>query len=347
MNSISELYPLGWQAFFQQQLTLDEYETGFPARVISHDRSLYRLISSSGKHNLPINTSLPSMTVGDWVLLDEDLSFNRLLERKSFFSRRAPGSKIDRQLIAANIETVFIVSSLNHDFNLSRIERYLVMANEAHVEPILVLTKADLCHDITSIMSTLNEFDPFLRFEVVNSLDIASCDALKQECSSGKTVALLGSSGVGKSTLVNTLLQEGAQSTASIRDDDSKGRHTTTARSIHFIPNGGVIIDTPGMREVQITDCEEGINQTFSDVDELAQQCKFNNCSHTGERGCAIAKALEQNEIDPRRLANYQKLTKEVQRNSMALHELKAKDKNFSKMVNSVIRQNKRSKGQN
>jgi ribosome biogenesis GTPase len=264
------------------------------------------------------------------------------LDRKSLFSRRSAGTKVSKQFIASNVETVFIVSSLNDDFNLSRIERYLVTAREACVDPIIVLTKADLANNQESLLSQLSEFDANLRVICVNALDMATCIELKNECAIGKTVALLGSSGVGKSTLVNTLLMSNQQKTKGIREDDSKGRHTTTARSIHFIPSGGIIIDTPGMRELQLASCEEDIESTFDDISKLALACRFSDCSHEIEKGCAVLDAIDRGMISRRRLNNYLKLKREALRNSMALHERKAKEKSFSKMVNSVIRQNQR-----
>jgi len=338
MNNFSELKQLGWQPFFLQQLTLEEFELFEPARVVAHDRSRYVVFDGISYKSLDIIKSLPKMTVGDWLLIDEQSQFVRLLERKSLLSRRSAGSKLGLQLIASNIEALFIVSSLNYDFNLSRIERYLVLAREAEVEPIIVLTKADLASNKDDALDQLEKLDSRLSVFCVNALDKDSCERLKEECPVGTTVALLGSSGVGKSTITNTLLQSDVQLTKTIREDDSKGRHTTSSRSIHFIPGGGVLIDTPGMRELKITDCSEGLDSTFNDIGRLAKECKFADCSHTCEVGCAVLKALEDGLINPRRLANYQKLKREEKRNSMELHELRAKEKSFKKMVNSVTR---------
>lgn len=341
MNNFSELKKLGWQPFFLQQLSLEEYELFKPARIVSHDRSRYMIFDGTSYQSLDILKSFPKMTVGDWLLINKESQFVRLLERKSLFSRRSAGSKLGLQLIASNVETLFIVSSLNHDFNLSRIERYLVLAREAEVEPIVVLTKVDLASNKEHALDELNKLDSGLRVFCVNSLDRESCESLKEECPVGTTIALLGSSGVGKSTITNTLLQSEVQSTRSIREDDSKGRHTTSSRSIHFIPNGGVLIDTPGMRELKITDCSDGIESTFDDIGRLAQECKFADCRHTSEVGCAVLQAVEDGLLEYRRLANYQKLKREEERNSMELHELRAKEKSFKKMVNSVTRKSK------
>lgn len=257
------LQQLGWQPVFQQQLTLEDYDHSVIARITAHHRSGYTLASEQGEITLPIHHNQPAMTVGDWVILNSELQFDRLLERQSLFSRKAAGSRVAEQYISANIDTVFIVVSLNNDFNLSRIERYLALANEAQVEAVIVLTKKDLCDDYEDKVQQVQSLDPMLMIEAVNSLDQGSTQVLSPWCKIGKTVALMGSSGVGKSTLVNSLLGEASQATGGIREDDSKGRHTTTSRSLHLLASGGLLLDTPGMRELQLADCAEGVSETF------------------------------------------------------------------------------------
>lgn len=346
MNSNLTLPQLGWQPYFQQQLTLEDYENRTIARIYVHHRSGYELISEQGTSTLPIRTSLPQMTVGDWVLLNEEGDFDRLLDRSSLFQRKAAGTKLAEQYISANIDTVFIVSSLNQDFNLSRIERYLAVTHEAGVEPVIVLTKADLCDDTDEKKASLLAVDPLLLVETVNGLDEESVKVLKGWCKPGKTVAFIGSSGVGKSTLINTLTGETEQKTQGIREDDSKGRHTTTSRSIHFLDSGGVLIDTPGMRELQLTGCEDGIHETFSDIEELTSQCRFFDCQHQSEPGCAVQAALQAGEIDERRLNNYFKLLREQERNSASLAELHDKNRKLGKFYRSVQSENRmRKKG--
>ncbi|KIP76088.1 MULTISPECIES: ribosome small subunit-dependent GTPase A [Vibrio] len=328
---------LGWKPFFQQQLTLDDYEDTLFARVIAHHRSGYVVVSEQGETHLPIQASLPSMTVGDWVILNHQQQFSRLLERRSLFSRKAAGSKVAEQLIAANVDTVFIVCSVNHDFNLSRIERYLTLVNEADVEPVIVLTKADLCDDVDELKTQVQRLDPLLMVESVNGLDESSVSKLMSWCGEGQTVAFIGSSGVGKSTLVNTLLGEQEQETGGIREDDSKGRHTTTSRSIHLLPSGGVLMDTPGMREIQLTDCEAGVSETFSDIEALAEQCRFGDCQHQTEPGCAVQAAIEDGTLEMRRFTNYQKLLREQAHNGATLAKKRAQSKQFGKMVRNVV----------
>ncbi|NVK24799.1 MAG: ribosome small subunit-dependent GTPase A [Gammaproteobacteria bacterium] len=343
MSTTFSLNQLGWQSFYQQQLSLNEFESSTPARIVEHHRSEYVLQTEQSQIKLNITSSLPPMTVGDWLLLSEDHQFERLLERKSKISRKASGSKLKEQLIAANIDTLFIVSSFNHDFNLSRFERYLAIAHEAEVEPVIVLTKQDLCDGQQAhYLTQLQELDPYLLVESVNSTDHESVNALSAWCKPGKTISFIGSSGVGKSTLVNTLMSsahtaERLQATGAIREDDSKGRHTTTSRSLHFMPSGSVLIDTPGMRELQLAACESGVSQTFADVEQLANACRFSDCQHQTEPGCAVRAALESGELEQRRFDNYIKLMREQARNSASLQQQRAQDKALGKMYRRVM----------
>lgn len=330
------LQQLGWQPVFQQQLTLEDYDHSVIARITAHHRSGYTLASEQGEITLPIHHNQPAMTVGDWVILNSELQFDRLLVRQSLFSRKAAGSRVAEQYISANIDTVFIVVSLNNDFNLSRIERYLALANEAQVEALIVLTKKDLCDDYEDKVQQVQSLDPMLMIEAVNSLDQDSTQVLSPWCKTGKTVALMGSSGVGKSTLVNSLLGEASQATGGIREDDSKGRHTTTSRSLHLLESGGLLLDTPGMRELQLADCAEGVSETFSDVEELAMHCRFSDCHHESEPGCKIRAAIESGELSERRFTNYQKLLREQARNGASLAEQRASNKQLSKMYRNV-----------
>ncbi|MEZ8773554.1 ribosome small subunit-dependent GTPase A, partial [Vibrio sp. 10N.247.310.17] len=321
-------------------MTLEDYDQSVIARITAHHRSGYTLASEQGEIVLPIHQNQPAMTVGDWVILNSELQFGRLLGRQSLFSRKAAGSRVAEQYISANIDTVFIVVSLNNDFNLSRIERYLALANEAQVEAqveaVIVLTKKDLCDDYEDKVQQVQSLDSMQMIEAVNSLDQDSTQVLSPWCKTGKTVALMGSSGVGKSTLVNSLLGEAEQATGGIREDDSKGRHTTTSRSLHLLTSGGLLLDTPGMRELQLADCAEGVSETFSDVEELAMHCRFSDCHHESEPGCKIRKAIESGELSERRFANYRKLLREQARNGASLAEQRASNKQLSKMYKTV-----------
>lgn len=312
---------LGWRSTFQQQLSLNELETDTPARIIAQHRSEYLLQSEQGEIHLPILHSMPPLTVGDWLLLDREQRFVRAFERFSLFSRKAAGHKNALQLIAANVDTVLLVSSLNHNFNLNRLERYLALAHEAQVEPLVVLSKADLCPNPEDYVQRVQKLDRHLVVEAINGLDAQSVNKLRPWCGVGQTLALLGSSGVGKSTLVNTLLGQATQHTGAISAEQDKGRHTTTARSLHAIPMGALLLDTPGMRELQLSDCEAGVAATFADISEWAQHCRFVDCQHESEPGCAVQTAIQAGELELRRLQNYRKLQREQAHNAASLAE--------------------------
>ncbi len=335
--NFTDLQPFGWHPFFQQQLSLDEWELCSPARIVDYQRTVFTCVNDKGKQTLSISSSMPGMTVGDWILLDETDVFSRLLERSSVFVRKSAGSKVDTQLVAANIDTVFIVCSMNQDFSLNRIERYLALAHEAGVEPVIVLSKADLADNAQYYLDQVATLGQQLAVVAVNGLHTTSVVSLLPWCTSGKTVALLGSSGVGKSTLVNTLLGDSSQLTAEIRADDDEGRHTTTSRSLHSLSGGGSLLDTPGMRELQLVDCEQGIEAAFSDVTELAQRCKFTDCQHLSESDCAVKHAIELGDLDARRLNSYRKLQREQLLNSATQAEKHRRDRQFGKMVRNAM----------
>lgn len=330
------LQQLGWKTAFQQQLTFTDIECSTVAKVIAHHRSAYLLATEKGEMSLPVHQSQPLMSVGDWVVLNTAQKFERLLERQSLFSRKASGSKVVEQYIAANIDTVFIVVALDHDFNLSRIERYLALVNEAQVEPVVVLTKVDLCDDVNDKIKQVQQLDSQLIIEAVNSLDVRSAKVLLSWCKVGQTIALMGSSGVGKSSLINSLLGRKVQVTAGVREDDSKGRHTTTSRSLHLLASGGLLLDTPGMRELQLADCTAGVEETFADLEALISQCRFANCQHHTEPGCKVIAAIDSGVLTERRFNNYKKLLREQARNGATLADKRRHDKQLSKMYKKV-----------
>ena len=328
----STLAQLGWRPFFQQQLRLEQWE--YPvARVIAQHRNRLDLLGEAGERGLDLHPDMPEITVGDWLVLSPEGNFDKLLERQSLFQRKAAGSKIGEQLIAANVDSLFIVTSLNDDFNLNRIERYLSLANDVGAVPVVILSKADLSADPEKFCHQVQALDSLLMVVTINCLDADEVHKLSPWCKTGNTVALMGSSGVGKSTLVNTLLGKTVQTTGAIREDDSMGRHVTTGRSLHRIPQGGLLLDTPGMRELQLADCDVGVNTTFADITSLAKQCRFGNCQHDSEPGCAVQNSIGRGELEARRLSSYQKLMREQAFNSATLAEKRARDKNFGKMI--------------
>jgi len=337
MSNVYSLVNLGWQPFFQQQLSLQEWTDFTPARIIEQHKTEVALVNEAESFTLGLQHTMPDMVVGDWLLLDEQKRFVRLLERKTCFQRKAAGSKVGKQLIAANVDTAFIVCSMNHDFNLNRIERFLSLANDAGAEPVILLSKSDLAETPEHYIAQVQKLDNLLNILAINCLSIESTANLLPWVKEGNTVVVLGSSGVGKSTLVNALLGESKQSTGGTRTDDDKGRHTTSRRSLIGLSAGGMILDTPGMREVQLANCEQGISATFADIEQLAQQCRFKDCQHQGEPGCAVQHAIAQERLEQRRLDNYLKLRREEMQNSASLAEKRATDKALGKFYKRTI----------
>lgn len=321
---------LGWTNFFQAQLGEDEWTLARPARVVEVQRGLATLLTATGQALLPTQRTGP-LAVGDWLLLDGGGGFLRLLDRQSAIGRKAAGTGQARQLIAANVTVMAIVSSCNADFNPGRLERYLVLARQSGVEPLVLLTKADLCDDPGHFAAQARSLDRGVVVETVDATDPATAGRLLPWTGRGQVMVLTGSSGVGKSTLANLLGQAG-QVVQGIREDDAHGRHTTTARSMHRLAAGGWLIDTPGMRELALADVAEGIGEVFDDITALEASCRFRDCGHQGEPGCAVAAAIDAGELEPRRLASWLKLRREDRWNSETLAEAHARNRAFGRM---------------
>ncbi|MEM7256128.1 MAG: ribosome small subunit-dependent GTPase A [Pseudomonadota bacterium] len=337
--------PLGWQPFFQQQLRHDEWDTAQPVRVVQQHRAEVVVSDGVNDFKLPVMPSIPELVVGDWLLLDDQGRCSRRLERKTCFSRKSAGARIEKQLLSANVDTAFIVCSMNEDFNLNRIERYLSLVNESGASPVVILSKSDLACDPGAFIARVQALDPLLMVEALDARSAADAVRLAPWIKSGETIVVLGSSGVGKSTLVNCLCANSGQATGRIRESDDKGRHTTTARALISIDEGGVIIDTPGMREIQLAENKTGISRTFSDIEELAMQCRFSDCQHTNEPGCAVLGAVAAGRIEARRLTNYRKLLREEELNSASISQRRESDRAFGKMVKAAIGESSRFKG--
>ncbi|MBI1217576.1 MAG: ribosome small subunit-dependent GTPase A [Rhodobacteraceae bacterium] len=313
---------LGWSAFFADQVTPQEAALA-PMRIATvHRARLTALFQGDTlRLTLPVHAKTTDFAVGDWVLADPYTHLlHRRLDRRTLLERHTAGAHVP-QLIAANIDTLFIVTSCNADFNPARLERYLALANEAGAFPVIVLTKVDAIADAQDYVAQAAALQRGLAVVTLNAKSPAAAAVLAPWCGAGQTVALVGSSGVGKSTLLNTLAGEGQgvpQETGAIREDDAKGRHTTTARSLHAISGGGWVIDTPGMRTLHVSDVAFGIEALFAEITELAPLCRFRDCTHAHEPGCAVQAAVASGALDPERLARWRKLHDENRSNTPA-----------------------------
>lgn len=310
------LTDLGWTASLQDDITEAEAMLP-PARLTALHRGRVEAIAASGPIELlcPPNLPVTVMAVGDWVLCDGP-RVGRVLARTTLLQRRAAGTGTEAQLIAANVDTMFITTSCNGDFNAARIERYLVLAHSAGITPVVLLTKADLA-DPAPFVAAAAALSAGLSVLALNAKSAEVATALAPWVQKGQTAVLLGSSGVGKSTIANSL---GAnQATGDIREVDAKGRHTTTARNLLPLTAGGWLIDTPGVRELQLTDVADGIDILFSDLIDLSAQCRFRDCQHDHEPGCAVQAAIAAGSIDAARLPRWRKLVTEEKTNTAAM----------------------------
>jgi ribosome biogenesis GTPase len=318
MTSTHEaLTGLGWRTYFSEQVTGEEAQQCLPVRVMAVHRGKIAVAGAGAQHFVSpyIAGAGPSddhPTVGDWLLIDRDsLEPVRVLGRMNLFKRRAPGDPRREQMIAANVDTLFIVASCNQDFSVARLERYLVLARDVGVNPVVVLTKTDLADTPETFVAAARAIEPGLRVETVNGRDPASAARLASWCGKGETVALLGSSGVGKSTLINTLRGSDSIATQAIRAGDGTGRHTTTVREMHRFDQGGWLLDTPGMRELQLSDAAAGISEVFDDLILAAQDCRFSDCAHGAEPGCAVRAAIADGTLTSDRFDRWRKLAVE------------------------------------
>ena len=319
---VSKLEPLGWNDFFRDQIAGDA-PTPQVARIVEEQRGAYRVsgdvdgwaeVSGKFRHDARATADFPS--VGDWVCVAPSASdravITRRLERRSTISRKAAGRAVEEQVVAANVDTIFLVTAFAEDLNPRRLERYLTVVRDAGAVPVVVLNKTDLSADPEAEAADVRSRLPFVDVLAISARHGGGLDALDAYLSPAQTVALIGSSGVGKSTLVNRLLGEERLRTAEISEVDGKGKHTTTARHLIALPGGALLIDTPGMRELQPWVEESAIAETFEDIAELAQGCRFGDCAHQTEPGCAVLAAVERGELAAERLEHYRHLGREI-----------------------------------
>ncbi len=344
-SGLSHLLELGWHPHFTVQIAPGDLESVIPVRIVAVHRDAFEVLGPAFEGRVLPVRSKPPATVGDWLVLDADHRLSRVLERRSLFKRKSPGESRDVQLLAANVDTVFLVTSANDEFNPARLERYLAIAREAEVTPVVVITKADLARDLRTYLEAARGLTPGLVVEAVDARSPSDCAALRAWLTPGQTVALLGSSGVGKSTLANSLLGADQQATAAIRESDARGRHTTTGRSLHRLPGGAWLLDSPGMRELQLVDAAEGIGEVFDDITALAARCRFGDCRHEAEPGCAIQDAIAAGDLDPDRLGRYQKLVREERHNSQSIAEARARSRTFGKQAKDILEAKARRRG--
>ncbi|MEC9489208.1 MAG: ribosome small subunit-dependent GTPase A [Halanaerobium sp.] len=321
-----DLRELGWDEFYASQFIEYEKEEKFvPGRIAVEHKHLYRVYTAegdflaevSGKFCFEARERSDYPAVGDWVVLsirpaEKRGTIHAVLQRKNKFSRKVAGLKTDEQIVAANIDYTLLITSLNQEFNPRRIERYLALIWDSGSNPVVVMNKADLCSDLDEKIAQLESVAIGVPYHITSCLDGRGVDELAEYLAGNRTIAFLGSSGVGKSTIINRLLGEERQDTGEIRYKDSRGKHTTTYRELIIRDKGGLLLDTPGMREIQLWNAEEGMGEAFDDIEELARSCKFNDCKHDTEPGCAVKEAIARGIIAGERLENYRKMKREL-----------------------------------
>ncbi|WP_132945958.1 ribosome small subunit-dependent GTPase A [Tumebacillus sp. BK434] len=316
---------MGFKPFFQESFAAYDGQGDTIGRIALEHKHLYRVYTEngdlladvSGKFRFQTNGREDFPAVGDFVVMsvrpeEGKATIHAVLPRKSKFSRKIAGNTTEEQIVASNVDTVFLVNALNNDFNVRRIERYLIMAWESGANPVIILSKADLCDDVEEKVAQVESVAIGVPIHVTSSVMNEGIEELLPYVGEGQTVALLGSSGVGKSTLTNRLVGRDVQLVQEVREGDDRGKHTTTHREMIALPQGGLLIDTPGMRELQLWEADEGFSDSFADVMELAESCRFGDCGHNSEPGCAVKAALHDGSLDKGRYNNFVKMQREL-----------------------------------